>query len=220
MDDILTEVEKNIKRFVVNEFGTNCYIYKDSDTNESIVIDPGGKEKQIIDFIKTNNLTLKYIILTHCHYDHILALDKIIEDFNVPVIIHMDEYQSIMDDAINLSLYFGSPISNKLTNINWLKVKDMDIVKLGNQNIYILHTPGHTKGSICLYIKDKFLFTGDTLFCGSVGRTDFPTGDIEQIDESLKRIIFLPANIIFFPGHGEPCIVGEEKSHNPFLKIL
>ncbi len=217
--NILTEIEKVIQKFVVNNFGTNCYIYKDLDTNESLVIDPGGNEKQIIDFIVSNNLKLKYIALTHCHYDHIIALSKLKEVFiNVPVVIHELEYPLIMDDTSNLSLYFGEPVSERLKDIHWLKVKDIDIITLGNQNIFVLHTPGHTQGSMCLYIKDKFLFTGDTLFCGSIGRTDFPTGDIDQIDDSIKRIFSLPSTLIFFPGHGDPCILGEEKTHNPFVK--
>lgn len=217
--DILVEIEKNIQRFIVNEFGTNCYIYKDSDTNEALVLDPGGDERKIIDFINSNNLTLKYVVLTHCHYDHIMVLDKLTKAFNVPAVIHELEYQIITDDSYNLSSYLGCPISYSLADVNWLRVKDTDIITLGHQNIFILHTPGHTQGSICLYIKDKFLFTGDTLFCGSIGRTDFPTGDIDKIDDSIKRIFSLPPTLIFFPGHGEPCVLGEERVHNPFVKF-
>lgn len=211
---------EEITRFVVNEFGTNCYIYKDIQSEFGLVIDPGGEPQQILNFLKTNKIKLQHVVLTHAHYDHIKSLEDILEVYPVEVVIHEEELSVILDDAQNLSLLFGTKAIKKHEYINWLKVKDMDIITCGQQDLYVLHTPGHTKGSICLYIKDKYLFTGDTLFCGSVGRTDFPTGDITQLDNSLKRIFSLPKHVEFFPGHNNPCVLSEEITHNPFVKML
>ncbi|MEN3013214.1 MAG: MBL fold metallo-hydrolase [Endomicrobiia bacterium] len=208
---------KEINVFVVNEFATNCYIYKDPFSENSIIIDPGGDAKRLIDFIQINKLKLNYIILTHAHYDHIAALSEIAKAFQVETVIHQDEYSILTDNALNLSLFLGKNTLDNLDLIKYLKVKDLELIYCGNQKIFVLHTPGHTKGSICLYIKDKYLFTGDTLFCGSVGRTDFPTGDIDALEDSLKRIFSLPHNIRFFPGHNNDCVLKEEINHNPFL---
>ncbi|MCS7151628.1 MAG: MBL fold metallo-hydrolase [Endomicrobia bacterium] len=212
--------QDNVYTFVVNEFATNCYIYRDEFSQKVIIIDPGGEEKSIINFLQKNNFIPQYVVLTHGHYDHIKSLEEILDFYPVDVVIHEDELDLILDDSKNLSLFLGQSCIRDAEKINWLKVKDNDIIFCGEQKIKVIHTPGHTKGSICLYVEDKYLFTGDTLFCGSVGRTDFPTGDISQLDESLKKIFSLPDNTIFFPGHQQHCSLKNEKLHNPFIKFV
>ncbi|MCX7910556.1 MAG: MBL fold metallo-hydrolase [Endomicrobia bacterium] len=213
----LKDMIEEINTFIVNEFATNCYIYKDPFSENAIIIDPGGDAEKLINFIENNHLKLNYIFLTHAHYDHIGALEEIYNHFKVEVVIHQEEYSILEDSHFNLSVFLGKPEIKGLKNMKFLKVKDLDIISCGSQEIFILHTPGHTKGGICLYIKDRYIFTGDTLFCGSVGRTDFPTGDIDELDHSLKRIFSLPHHIRFFPGHNNSCILKEELKHNPFL---
>lgn len=212
--------KQQIFSFIVNEFGTNCYIYKDTESQNVIIIDPGGKTKQIVDFIKKNNLRVEKIVLTHSHYDHIKDLEEITKFFPIEVIIHEEEYPLVIDNEKNLSLFLGEDCIKNPYIIKWQKVKDQEIFYCGKQKIKIIHTPGHTTGSICLYIeKNNILFSGDTLFCGSVGRTDFPTGDIDMLDKSLKKIFSLPEETIFFPGHNNSCSLKTEKKHNPFLQL-
>jgi glyoxylase-like metal-dependent hydrolase (beta-lactamase superfamily II) len=210
-----------IYTFVVNEFTTNCYIYKDKSSQSAVIIDPGGETQQIVKFVKKNNLKIEKIVLTHCHYDHIKDLEKILDFFPVEVIVYEDEYEQVIDNEKNLSLFLsGEECILNPQNIKWYKVKDNEEFLCGEQKIKVIHTPGHTKGSISLYIENECLFTGDTLFCGSIGRTDLPTGDIDQMDTSIQKIFSLfPEDLKFFPGHNNPCVLKKEKLHNPFVKI-
>ncbi len=211
---------KQIFSFVVNEFATNCYIYKDSESNNAIIIDPGGETKEIFNFIERNKLNIEKVVLTHSHYDHIKGLEDIIRFFPVEVIIHQEEYPLVVDNQKNLSLFLGEKCIKNLDIIKWKKVKDQETFYCGKQKIKILHTPGHTIGSICIYLENNnILFSGDTLFCGSVGRTDFPTGNIDMLDESLKKIFSLPEETMFLPGHNNYCYLKKEKQHNPFVKF-
>ncbi|MCX7716356.1 MAG: MBL fold metallo-hydrolase [Endomicrobia bacterium] len=213
-------MNNQIFSFVVNEFATNCYIYKDLASQNSIIIDPGGETKQIVDFIEKNKLKIEKIVLTHSHYDHIKGLEQITRFFPVEVIIYEDEYPQVIDNEKNLSIFLGEECIKNPQNIKWQKVKDKEIFYCGSKKIKIIHTPGHTIGSMCLYIEENnTLFSGDTLFCGSIGRTDFPTGDIDMLENSLKKIFSLPEDTIFFPGHNNPCILKKEKKHNPFVKL-
>ncbi|MCS7227333.1 MAG: MBL fold metallo-hydrolase [Endomicrobia bacterium] len=206
--------------FVVNEFATNCYIYKDPHSDNVLIIDPGGDSQQLVSFVKKNNFNVEKIILTHGHYDHVQGLEEILSFFDVEVYIHHQEMALLNDDSANLSLFLNKQILTNFNRIKWSKVKNNDIIKCGNKQFFVIHTPGHTIGSICLYLDGQYLFTGDTLFCGSVGRTDFPTGDIEQLESSLIKIFSLPSKVVFFPGHNNYCILGNEKKHNPFVKGL
>jgi hydroxyacylglutathione hydrolase len=216
-------VNTEISSFIVNEFGTNCYLYKDDLSNNAIIIDPGGEMGQIIDLIQQRGLNITDIIITHGHYDHIKGLPELVKLLpNINVVVHEEELSLIFDDEKNLSILFSDSLEKKLqsVNIKWIRVRDGDELFCGTKKIKVIHTPGHTSGSICLYIKEKnFLFTGDTLFCGSVGRTDFPTGDIDTLDKSIKKIFALPTNTLFFPGHGSWCVLEKEIKHNPFVKL-
>ncbi len=221
----MTKINTNteISTFIINEFGTNCYVYKDEQTNNVIIIDPGGDMNQIIDLIRQRELNIVGVVITHGHYDHIKGLPGLVKLLpNINVVVHEDELPLIFNDEENLSILFSDNLSKQIEtlSINWIRVKDNDELFCGTKKIRVVHTPGHTTGSICLYIKEKnFLFTGDTLFCGSVGRTDFPTGDIDLLEESVKKIFLLPMNTIFFPGHGNRCVLEKEIKHNPFVRL-
>jgi hydroxyacylglutathione hydrolase len=210
-----------IMNFIVNEFGTNCYIYKDDMSDNAVIIDPGGDMNQIINLVHQRGFRIVNVVVTHGHYDHIKGLGELVKLLpNIGVVVYEEELSLILDDEENLSILFTDTLTKQLHNINWLRVKDGDELFCGTKKIKVVHTPGHTIGSICLYVEEKnFLFTGDTLFCGSVGRTDFPTGNIEMIEESIQKIFSLPLNTKFFPGHGNCCVLEKEIEHNMFVKI-
>lgn len=210
-----------IMNFVVNEFGTNCYVYKDDASNSAVIIDPGGDMNQIVNLVQQRGLKIVNIMITHGHYDHIKGLAEIIRlQPNIEVVVYKDELGLIFDDEENLSILFSDNLTKQLQNVNWLRVKDSDELFCGTKKIKIIHTPGHTIGSMCLYVQEKnFLFTGDTLFCGSIGRTDFPTGNIDMLEKSIQKIFSLPLNTKFFPGHGNYCVLEKEIKHNMFVKV-
>ncbi len=211
---------KNILTFVVNEFGTNSYLYIDRASSSTILIDPGGNTQEIVDVITQQKLKLEKIIITHAHYDHIAGIQYFYEKFNVPFVIHKSELSLLFDNTKNLSLFFGSPFNiEEIKKLPIQEVDDKEKFFCGGQEILVLHTPGHTPGSICLYIEEdskNYLFSGDTLFCGSIGRTDLPLGNMDFLVKSLKKIFSLPQKTTFFPGHGNHCSLESEKEHNPF----
>lgn len=217
-------MQKNVFVFVVNFYSTNSYIYKDPKSNSAIIIDPGGEIAEIVDTIKKNSLKIENIVVTHSHFDHIASLEKIYELYPVPIIVHEIEFDYVVDNNKNLSNLFGvEGIKDKGKNLQWKKVKDNETFFCGQQQIKIFHTPGHTPGGICLFIdegKEKYLFTGDTLFCGSVGRTDFYGGDYDVLMNSLKKLVKLPKETIIFPGHEQASRLEVELEQNEYLKNI
>ncbi len=200
-----------IKRFVVGPLGTNCYIIADTATKEACLIDPGFEAKVIKSYIAREGLHLKFIINTHGHGDHIAAN----RDFDVPIFIHKLEADFLTDTSKNLSrMFMAGVVSPKAGKL----LEDGDTLKLGNLEMRILHTPGHTPGSISIVV-DKIAFTGDALFAGSIGRTDFAYGDQDQLMNSITQKLFmLNDDTVIYPGHGEPSTIGEEKISNPFFR--
>ena len=176
---------------------TNCYIVADETTREAMVIDPGGEAEKIIEMMKILNVNLKYIVLTHCHGDHIGAVTDVQKNLGGKILIHVIEAEGLNNKDISLTGYIGMP-EIKLEPDS--RVNDEDLIHIGNIEFRIIHTPGHTKGGICLYSKEyKMIFTGDTLFRG---RTDLPTGNFEDIIRSItNKIMILPENTIIYPGH-------------------
>jgi len=194
----------------VGPMGANCYVIAFTGTKEACLIDPGGEHQRIKDFIKTRGLNLKFIINTHGHGDHILGNDY----FSVPVYIHKLEKDYLMDPKKNLSGMFG--LSLKLSEASKL-LEDGDKVYLNDLELEIIHTPGHTPGGISIKL-DGVVFTGDTLFAGSVGRTDLPDGDEEMLFDSIKNKLFvLDDDTVVYPGHGEETTIGKEKGTNPYI---
>ena len=189
---------------------TNCYIVQDEKTKETIVIDPGGEVDKIIEMLNTLNADVKYIILTHCHGDHIAGVNELREKTGGKVLIHRDDEPGLKDPNVNLAEYIGLG-AIKLEADS--RLNDNDLIHVGDIEFRVICTPGHTQGGICLYMeKEKILFSGDTLFRGTWGRTDLPTGSFEAIMDSItNRIMLLPEDIIIYPGHGKSTMLREEK---------
>lgn len=199
-----------IKKFVVGSLGTNCYVLYDRQTKQGILIDPGFYDPDITQFLQENEVTLKAIVDTHGHLDHILGNSA----FGVQVLIHEADGFCLEDPARNLSRMMSQEIP-KVSDIKF--INDGDTVSFGGITMDVIHTPGHTPGSISLKY-DDVLFSGDTLFFEGIGRTDLPGGDHNAIIESIKNKLFiLPDNFRVFPGHGPETTIGHEKKNNPWI---
>ncbi|MFH1479562.1 MAG: MBL fold metallo-hydrolase [Candidatus Omnitrophota bacterium] len=195
-----------IKKIVVGAIETNCYIAGDEDTKEVFIIDPGGDYKKIKELIDKNSLKPKAIINTHGHGDHILAN----KDLKLPIWIHRDDADFLSDPSKNMSLMMGGFLSAGHAS---RLLGEGDILKIGKYSLEVIHTPGHTPGCICLK-GDKVLFSGDTLFCNGIGRTDFPYGSYEDIVASIKNNLFkLDDDLVVYPGHGPSTTIGREKEN-------
>ena len=189
---------------------TNCYIVQDEDTKETMVIDPGGQPEKIIEMLDILNAKLKYIYLTHCHADHIAGVHYLQEKLGGKVLVHRKDAENLHNDSVNLESYIGI---DKITLEADSRVDDNDLIHVGNLEFKVIYTPGHTEGSTSLYCEEeKLLFSGDTLFRGTWGRTDLPTSNFVDIMESItKKLIILPENTIVYPGHGKSTMIKEEK---------
>ncbi len=203
------------EKLVLGALDTNCYIFYDENTNEAVIIDPAADSDTIIEKIKDLNLKVKYIIITHAHIDHIMALDGVYEYTKAPVVIHSDDKDNLNNDAFNLAVYFHTVSPKKKADIT---VKNGDTLTLGKNVLKFIHTPGHNKGSMCILCND-ILFSGDTLFLMSVGRTDHYGGNSEKIIKSIKtRLFVLDDNIRVYPGHGDETTIGFEIENNMFVR--
>ncbi|HSH35806.1 MBL fold metallo-hydrolase [Schnuerera sp.] len=204
-----------VVRIPAGIYAANCYLVYSEDSKEAIVIDPGGDEDDILTQIKNIGLDVKYIVLTHGHGDHIAGVKGIKDYTNAPVAIHKDDEYLLKDGRSN----FSSTMAMGTVEISAdILLDDGDEISFGNLKGKVIHTPGHTPGGISLKI-DNQIFTGDTLFAGSIGRTDFPKSSYKDIIESInKRIIVYPDDIIVYPGHGPSSTIKNEKESNPFIK--
>jgi hydroxyacylglutathione hydrolase len=204
-----------IHRIVASPYGVNCYIISCNNTKHTAIVDPGGNSHEILNFINQNQLDLKFIILTHTHGDHIGAVEEIAEKKKVPVFVHKADAPMLQDAKKNLTSLMGGPVI-EITPDRLLE--DGEIIELGDLKLHIIHTPGHTLGGICIKVNDV-LFTGDTLFAGSIGRTDFEGGSFAQLIDSIKKkLLVFDDYIKVYPGHGPESSIGAEKSMNPFLR--
>jgi glyoxylase-like metal-dependent hydrolase (beta-lactamase superfamily II) len=192
----------------------NCYILASAENSPAIIIDPGSQEHKISQVLDKYRLTPAFIINTHGHYDHIGSDDK----FGVPVYIHNQDLVLLKDPKRNLSGLFALPYAVK-SKIRLLK--DNDIVELDDIRLKVIHLPGHTPGGIAVLMEkphDKIVFTGDSLFCQGIGRSDFPGGDESLLIKSVKdKLLILADDTVIYPGHGPSSTIGEEKINNPFL---
>ena len=189
---------------------TNCYIVEDEETKEAICIDPGGEADKIIEMLNILNANLKYIYLTHCHADHIGAVLELKNRKGGKILIHRYDAEGLNDESINLSSCIDmGDIELEADS----RIDDGDLIHVGELEFKVIHTPGHTKGGSSLYCeKEGLLFSGDTLFRGTWGRTDLPTGSIDDIMSSIiKKILVLPDDTIVYPGHGKSTLIKEEK---------
>lgn len=205
-----------ILKFPLGMVRANCYIVYNDITNEALVIDPADNGAYINTKLKENNLTLKAVLLTHGHFDHIMAVQYLKNTFNVRVYAHESEEEILADASKNLSASMGgAPLS---INADIL-LKDNQKLELIGTTITVIHTPGHTAGGVCYYFEcEKLLFSGDTLFRDSVGRTDFPTGSMSVLVRSIKeKLITLGDDVVVYPGHEGETTISRERKFNPFI---
>jgi glyoxylase-like metal-dependent hydrolase (beta-lactamase superfamily II) len=204
----------NVFRIPAGIYAVNCYIVFSEDSKSGIVVDPGGSADETIKFVEDNNIDLKYIVLTHGHGDHIGGVKALKDKYDIPVLIHKEDEEMLKDANKNLSktMAFGA-----IEIIPDRTLVDGDIIKFGELEATILHTPGHTKGGICLKI-ENYLISGDTLFKGSIGRTDLYGGDYETLISAIKtKLLVLDDEIVVLPGHGQSSTIKNERISNPFL---
>lgn len=187
-----------IKTFVVGDLSTNCYALYDRENKSGIIVDPGDEPEKMIEFFQTHGYSCPYVIITHCHPDHVMG-------------VHM------------IRQVLRSKVCMSEKEVNFFNVKVDHLLKEGEKieqdkiKLKVMETPGHTPGSICL-IGDKFILSGDTLFNQGVGRTDFPGGSFEVLQDSLKKLLALPKDMIVYPGHGETTTIANEKDMNPYIR--
>ncbi len=205
-----------MKQFVVGPVQTNCYVVINTETQECIVVDPGDKGDSIAYTLRNDGLKPVAILLTHGHFDHICGVNEVKKAFGIDVYVHERDSELISDPEKNDSLMFiGKGVSVEADKL----LHGGEQLDFAGFKIDVLHTPGHTPGSVCYYIKEKgVLLSGDTLFQMSVGRTDLPGGSMSSLVSSLKeKVITLPEDTVVYPGHGEATSIEVEKKYNPFL---
>lgn len=196
----------------IGELEENCILVKNNVSNEGIIVDPGGNSSKIIKEINSFGLIPKAILNTHAHYDHIGAVEDLKQKFKIPFYIHKDEEEYCLDPQKNFSALMGIEVSIKPDF--FLKEGDLSV---GDIDLSVFHTPGHTKGGVCFLI-ENILLSGDTLFAGSVGRADLYGGDAKVLINSIKtKLLNINKDTIVVPGHGGMTTIGSEKKYNPFL---
>ncbi|MBD5087592.1 MAG: MBL fold metallo-hydrolase [Clostridiales bacterium] len=205
-----------INRLVVGPVSTNCYIVSNEETKETFIIDPGEEAERIEQKLQEEQLNLKAILLTHGHFDHMMAVNELLEKHQVEVYIGENEEELLGDPYQNCS---GSMMNRPYITKANKTLKDNDVLELAGMTIKVLYTPGHTGGGVCYYLEaENVLFSGDTVFCQSVGRSDLPTGNGRVLQESIrKKIVPLPEDMQIFPGHGDSTILSYEKKYNPYF---
>jgi len=211
-----------IKKFTVNPFQMNCYIYYDENTMEGVIIDPGAydryEEDEIFRFVESKNIKLLYCLNTHGHIDHVFGNRFAVNFFNIPLYIHKEDL-FLLENAKIQGMIYGldvkeSPIPNEY-------ITDDMVLSIGDNNIRFIHTPGHSPGGVCIVDHlNKVVFSGDTIFRDSIGRTDLSGGNIDILLESIHNKLFCQCedDYVIYPGHMDETTIGREKKYNPFLK--
>jgi hydroxyacylglutathione hydrolase len=206
-----------LKTLVVGPFQVNCYLYWDETSSDTVIIDPGAEDDRIIEQITQANLEPKAILLTHGHGDHIAAVAAVKDRYQIPLYIGRGEEELLANPSANVSELFANPIVAPPADH---LLDDEQLLTAGTISLRVLKTPGHSPGGVCYFDETQgFLFCGDTLFYGSVGRTDFPGCSHERLIASIDdKILKLPDNVVCYPGHGPETTVGAERVNNPFLR--
>ncbi len=207
-----------IKSYTLGMVSTNTYIAVNETTNEALIIDPADRADYLSRELTFMGVKPVAILLTHGHFDHIMAVNELKAKYDIPVYAHEDEKDVLCQTSLNMSTMIGARYTTKAD----VYLKDDQEMTLAGFFIVVLHTPGHTKGGCCYYLpEEEVLFSGVTLFHGSIGRTDFPTGSYKVLAASIReRIYTLPDWVKVFPGHGPATTVEEEKHSNMFVRAL
>lgn len=209
-----------IKKFTFNLFSENTFVLWDDESKDCAIVDPGcsdsSEEKELEEFIVENNLTVKYLINTHCHIDHILGCEFVKNKFN-PIYLAPELDIPLIQNASQQASFVGMDFSISLLPSEYLS-EDKKL-QLGKSELIFIFTPGHTPGEYCIYIPDvKYCITGDVLFSDSIGRTDLWGGNYDTLINSItEKLLTLPDDTIIYPGHGDSSTIGREKTFNPFL---
>jgi len=210
-----------INHYVVGQVQTNCYIVINNETKGCFIIDPGASGMQLAEKLKQDNLNPVAVLLTHGHFDHVGAAEELAKEFDIKIYAHEAERDTLADPKKNVSWMIGANESYHADAF----LKDNEIINLADFEIKVLHTPGHTEGGCCYYVPEEHIvFSGDTLFADSVGRTDFPGGSMSQIVRSIQEKLLtlseagnLETDIMVYPGHNDPTTIETERMNNPYL---
>ena len=204
-----------LQKCILGPVYTNCYLLKNKETGELIIVDPADCPEKIEMKISRMNGKPVAILLTHGHFDHILAAQAVKEKYNIPIYACRQEEEMLREPSINMTVHYGQGCSI----VPDVFLEDLDVIRLAGFSVQMIHTPGHTKGSCCYYIEEEdVLFSGDTLFCCSVGRSDFATSSTSALIRSIKEKLFLlPDETKVFPGHMGATTIGNEKVNNPYV---
>lgn len=205
-----------VERFAVGILSTNCYLVINEETKETVVIDPGACPSYLVSHIKSEELTVTAILLTHGHFDHMMGLTGFLEEWDVPVYVHEGDEEIMTDPRVNQSAIYTSGYTFDKARY----LRDRQTLECAGYVFEVLHTPGHTKGGCCYYVESEgVLFSGDTLFQGSVGRADFSNSNMSDLVHSVRERLFrLPEDTLVYPGHMGETKIGHEKKYNPYIQ--
>lgn len=204
-----------IEPLIVGPLASNCYILWDKELKQGVIIDPGDDAKLILNTVKTLDIEILYIVVTHGHFDHVGAVAELKEELKIDFLAHREDL-IIIKDSKDSARRWGIEISQSPNPDRY--ITDGDKIKFGKLELSVIHTPGHSPGGVSFLI-DRILFSGDTLFQGSIGRTDFRKGSFEDLEKSIKtRLYSLPDETVVYTGHGPITTIGDEKRHNAFVR--
>lgn len=205
-----------IRTLCLGELDTNCYVVWD-ENGRAIIVDPADEAENILTLVEKEHLTVGAVVLTHAHFDHMLAAEKLCTAIGAPLYVGQHDEAALSDPVRNLSGVFQMcpPLSIRADKT----LSEGDELTVGELSFTVMETPGHTPGCICL-LGDGVLFSGDTLFCDSIGRVDFPGGDVPAMVQSLRRLAKLPADTAVYSGHGPATTIGREVACNPYLQRI